>query len=235
MGIQIPLAQSGLTPEQYYNMYSPNGYLKLFNSSSNTTFYRVFISDSADSFAYRITRNLALTINPNIGNAVDYILLASNNYQAIFKAIDKGVDRNNYVTWHVYQKSLNAMTIGTRDFYSVVDLQGTVGTEYITTSYYGIYDDVVYSDINSLVTAILNDGIIPIASSYPITYRLTNCTASSAPVEALVGETVNVTFSFSDGYGFINPSTDVYVMNNGVLVPSNYSNGVLSFTMPDPS
>ena len=40
---------------------------------------------------------------------------------------------------------------------------------------------------------------------------------------------------YVDGEIVINPTTDAYVMNNGVLVPSTYANGVLTFTMPDPS
>lgn len=71
--------------------------------------------------------------------------------------------------------------------------------------------------------------------SYPITYRLTNCTAPSAPTGAAIGDTVTVPFQFTSGYGIVNPSSDVYVTNNGVVVPSQYSNGVLTFTMPDPS
>lgn len=70
---------------------------------------------------------------------------------------------------------------------------------------------------------------------YPITYRLTNCTASTAPTEAMIGDTVTVPFQFTSGYGFVNPSSDVYVTNNGVVIPSQYSNGVLTFTMPDPT
>lgn len=70
-------------------------------------------------------------------------------------------------------------------------------------------------------------------TAYPITYRLTNCTAPSAPIEAVTGDTVTVPLQFTDGYGIVNPSSDVYVTNNGVIVPSSYTNGTLTFTMPD--
>lgn len=70
---------------------------------------------------------------------------------------------------------------------------------------------------------------------YPITYRLTNCTSPTAPTEATVGDTVNVIPQFTAGYGVVNPTSDVYVTCNGVLVPSTYANGTLTFTMPDPS
>lgn len=87
---------------------------------------------------------------------------------------------------------------------------------------------------DSLERALVGEGLVPGGDTYPITYRLTNCTANSAPTEAAVGDTVNVPLTFPSGYGIANAS-DAYVMNNGVLVPSSYSNGVLTFEMPDPS
>lgn len=69
---------------------------------------------------------------------------------------------------------------------------------------------------------------------YPITYRDTNAT-HSGPDSASPGDVVSVDYTFADGYGIVNPSTDIYVTNNGVIVPSSYSNGTLTFTMPDPS
>lgn len=75
---------------------------------------------------------------------------------------------------------------------------------------------------------------IPYRETYPITYRLTNCVAPSAPVEATVGDTVNVPLVMQEGYEVITPSTDILVTNNGVAVPHTYSNGTISFTMPDP-
>lgn len=70
--------------------------------------------------------------------------------------------------------------------------------------------------------------------SYPITYRPTNCSFPGAPTEAVVGDTVVVPVTFPDGYGLVNES-NIYVTNNGVVIPSTYSNGQLTFTMPDPS
>ncbi len=71
-------------------------------------------------------------------------------------------------------------------------------------------------------------------TNFPITYRLTNAT-TTGPNEANVGDTVTVSLTFPEGYGVVNPSSDVYVSCNGVLVPSTYSDGQLVFTMPDPS
>lgn len=70
------------------------------------------------------------------------------------------------------------------------------------------------------------------AMGKPITYRLTNCTAPNAPVKAPGGVTVEVPLVFSEGYDIVNPSSDVYVTNNGVVIPSQYSDGVITFTMP---
>lgn len=69
---------------------------------------------------------------------------------------------------------------------------------------------------------------------YPITYRPINCSFPNAPTEALIGDTVVVPVSFPDGYGLVNES-NIYVTNNGVIIPSTYINGQLMFTMPDPS
>lgn len=77
-----------------------------------------------------------------------------------------------------------------------------------------------------MVNAFLN------TTKYPITYRLTNASIDSAPTEAAAGEIVNASFTFPEGYGIVNTSSDIYVTNNGVLIPSTYVNGVLTFTMP---
>lgn len=69
---------------------------------------------------------------------------------------------------------------------------------------------------------------------YPITYRLTNCTAPNAPSEASIGDTVRVPLVFPEGYGIVN-NANVYVTNNGAIVSSTYSDGVLTFEMPDPN
>lgn len=101
---------------------------------------------------------------------------------------------------------------------------------FITGSTSGV-QTTLFADLQTALTALTVEEVI----NYPITYRLTNCTAPSAPTEASVGDTVNVPLQFTTGYGIVNPSSDVYVTNNGVVVPSQYSDGVLTFTMPDPS
>lgn len=97
------------------------------------------------------------------------------------------------------------------------------------TSYISLNIDVVSSlqEADSLFAGY--------SERYPITYRLTNASIDSAPTEAAAGEIVNASFTFPEGYGIVNTSSDIYVTNDGVVIPSSYSNGVLTFTMPDPN
>lgn len=96
--------------------------------------------------------------------------------------------------------------------------------------YLNVGDTYVFNNIDEAKPYIYND----IESKYPITYRPINCSFPSAPTEAMVGDTVVVSVVFSDGYGLVDES-NIYVTNNGVVIPSTYSNGQLTFTMPDPS
>lgn len=106
------------------------------------------------------------------------------------------------------------------NFYYIGTSTGVLESLGIPVPVYASYN----SAISSLDTATLD---------YPITYRDTNAT-HSGPVKAAIGDTVTVEYTFPDGYGIVN-SSDIYVTNNGVLVPSTYANGTLTFTMPDPS
>lgn len=91
--------------------------------------------------------------------------------------------------------------------------------------------DGYFTSRESLVAAALE--LVPSYPSVPITYRLTNAT-TTGPSEATVGDTVTVPLVFPSNYGVVN-SSNAYVTNNGVVIPSSYSNGVLTFTMPNPS
>lgn len=93
-------------------------------------------------------------------------------------------------------------------------------------------DIPVYTSQEEALRA-MDDGIWN-SIRYPITYRPTNCSFPGAPTEAAIGDIVVVPVSFPDGYGLVNES-NIYVTNNGVVIPSSYSNGQLTFTMPDPS
>ncbi len=105
------------------------------------------------------------------------------------------------------------------------------GYYYYENTFEGYHSNI--ESYNSLAELLADADLL--LGNYDITYRLTNCTAPDAPTRATVGATVNVDFSFPTGYGIVNPSTDVYVTNNGVVVPSTYANGILTFTMPNPS
>lgn len=93
-----------------------------------------------------------------------------------------------------------------------------------------------YSTLEEALSAIDDDNWTggPIQSQYPIQYQQTNCTLSG-PDEAAIGDTVTVSCSFPEGYGIANPSSSILVTNNGVVVDYTYSNGVITFTMPDPT
>lgn len=109
------------------------------------------------------------------------------------------------------------------------------GVTEITNS--GIFStaDYEHNTIEELYDSVIEAGFTPIPVSGDITYRLTNCTAPGAPASANYGEIVNVPIILPAGYGVVNPSTDAYVTNNGVVIDSSYSNGVLTFTMPNQS
>lgn len=104
------------------------------------------------------------------------------------------------------------------------------------------YNNAVYSDYNRDINLNILDYFDSLEDAqralglggYPITYRLTNAYATTAPTSANIGDIVTVPLEFPDGYGIVN-SNDVYVTNNGVIVQSSYSDGRLVFTMPDPN
>lgn len=80
-------------------------------------------------------------------------------------------------------------------------------------------------------------GAVTTETRYPITYYPTNVTLSPAPSEAAVGDTVTVGVTVPDGYSIRDPSSNIVVRNNGVIVPHvwNGTNSQFTFIMPDPS
>lgn len=89
------------------------------------------------------------------------------------------------------------------------------------SSPYGKYPD------RSSAAAALTDAL----ANVPISYRLTNCSAPSAPTVARSGQIVTVNFDPAAGCGFTSPS-DVYVTNDGVVIASTFTGNTLTFTMP---
>lgn len=150
-----------------------------------------------------------------VNETTRFAVLITSNYHGLYA--DKPIfDVSTYdITYYTSKADRDVISDG------LYGWRSTAGTNIASDlDYFTSYED--------MIAAFYSSG------SYPIVYRNTNC-ASSGPTEASVGDVVQVSYSFPDGYGIVNPSTDIYVTNNGVVVPSSYVNGTLTFTMPDPS
>lgn len=73
--------------------------------------------------------------------------------------------------------------------------------------------------------------------TFPITYYPTNVTFDPAPSSAVVGDIVTVGVFVPDGYTIRNPSSNIVVRNNGIIVPHTWdaTTSHLTFEMPNPS
>ena len=103
----------------------------------------------------------------------------------------------------------------------------------VFSEFTGIYNVSPFSTIDLALNAI---SIKPIGG-YSITYYPTNVTLDPAPPEAIVGDTVTVGVSVPAGYTIRDPSSNIVVRNNGIIVPHTWdaSSSRFTFTMPDPS
>lgn len=132
-------------------------------------------------------------------------------------------------------------TVNYYDYYEVTssyDIISGVSCYYARSPFCGgseerLYSNYILSESFTGFSVTSEEQLVKLLP-YNISYRLTNCSAPDAPQSANIGDTVNVNFTFPEGFGIVN-SSDVYVTNNGVVVPSSYANGRLTFTMPDPS
>lgn len=200
---------------------------------------------------------MAVSIVPNTTNANNGYLIhrASNNITMkgsanndnVYVALLYGRDAGGNGTYYPYFASLSSNDIayvlisGYQDSGNISNSVTSSGLNffigqpslYRSTGTTGEFFVERFNNMNTMLSAFAE--ALNASLKYSITYRLTNCTAPTAPTEAAIGDTVIVPFQFTSGYGIVNPSSDVYVTNNGVVVPSQYSNGVLTFTMPDPS
>ena len=79
--------------------------------------------------------------------------------------------------------------------------------------------------------AALNAAMLPQYKA--VTYRLTNCTGSPTPAQAEIGTTLSIALTPSNGFAFLEPTADIYVTNNGTRIQSTFSNGTLSFVVPE--
>lgn len=182
-------------------------------------------------------------------NSIGVIVSTDNVYAAFWRYIRNGENYTNacLASDFFFQGKLTYSNwIDASSPESIRDVMTPPPSETVTikASKYNIsmgtsYDGTLIVDgadnYEEFIDVITSLGFSIVGDDYPITYRLTNCTAPTAPIEAAVGDTVTVPIVFPEGYGVVNPTTDAYVTCNGVLVPATYSNGQLVFTMPDPS
>lgn len=193
-----------------YDLY--NGGVDLGTNTSNVS-YRAAFNNSAE------TRLVRLGFYTSGSFGIRYFCIASNSTGSIRIILTT----KSGSTYDIYSDiTPNIRAWDNNWVYASIDaIDSSIQT-----------DLTIFGSLNQCVQAMVSAPIPPV--TFPITYRLTNAT-TTGPNEATIGDTVTVPLQFTEGYGIVNPTTDVYVTNNGVVVPSQYSNGVLTFTMPDPS
>ena len=231
---EVPVGTYISDAETMYNTYSSNGTYLIMHDANNWK-EQTFISNIAGVRVVRISEvawpevKMLFGIYTNNAFEACYMMVFNKPFTCYYARDDFG--RNP-----PYGNGTNESAIKVVDgdsYYLAISYNTTGASAEISVTPSGFLTGLTQYD--SVISAIEGSGIQPIPSAYPITYRLTNCTADGAPTEAAVGDTVTVTPTFPENYGIINPSTDIYVMCNGVIVPSTYTDGTLSFTMPDPS
>lgn len=217
-----------------YNTAVSNGALEQYNSDGYMTTAWV-TNEYSDLEACFITNSLFVamfnsgTTSSNYLSSLVFIPALDNTGVKYFRAfgrISNPTELVDLVSPRYHEYTHNGVT------YGIWGVQQTSGGTISSLNNTGIYS-TRYSSFDEILEADFHPYVI--SQMYPITYRLINCTAHSAPTEAAIGDTVTVPLQFTSGYGIVNPSSDVYVTNNGVVIPSTYSNGVLTFTMPDPT
>lgn len=172
-------------------------------------------------------------------NALELVVsgnLRMNNYDYIASSVDTdycgvyvsgnsyyvGYNKHNSVTYNAYYNPPNGAII------QIPSDEGVYISDYANSRANLPTFFEPYASYQELYDALAD------IRRYPITYRPTNSSFPNAPVEGVVGSDVVVPVSFPDGYGLANPE-NIYVQCNGVVVPSTYENGQLTFVMPDPS
>lgn len=200
----------------------------------------VFCPVVSDSTAENIVNNGLLALNRgNYGKlylGVTSGVVKVNYYYSNYPILVIGSLTSSQIVYYVEyltptQSSTGNFTTNEYTYGSVHYRHGFANSDNVP----GFSIDTIYYDRQTAAAAMSDGNWDGPVINYPITYRLTNCTAPTAPTEAAVGDTVTVSLTFPEGYGVVNPASDAYVSCNGVLVSSTYSNGQLVFTMPDPS
>ena len=227
MGFIIPAFDMSIVNPTFNELARFNGtdnYVSNFADITDPNALLIVERFERDAKCVRVSK----TVIEELGGSMPY----NNNYAVLYiKDVSYPMLRYRCITvTDIKLKTTSYVTYqGIRYAVSYRALSSTAPIEVMA----GAYNTPV--EYNTFADVLANETVLVYSDAYPITYRLTNCTAPTAPAEAAVGDTVTVTPTFPTGYGVVNPATDAYVMNNGVLVPSTYSNGTLTFTMPDPS
>lgn len=238
MGYLPPVIQAEATESSFNSIFSEYGSIRGSCNFSNSTQVELdTILMSSDRVYCAAISNNSSYVNVVVinGGSTSYkiirLILLANNPFTVTSIVKEQFD--GVTSYSVSSGSNSIITINNVQYYGMlyyISADHYTGSD-VTSSSFTVSG--VYTILNTCEEAVIQSGVHGIRQ--PITYRLTNCTAPSAPTEAVIGDTVTVPLQFSSGYGIVNPSSDVYVTNNGVVVPSQYSNGVLTFTMPNPS
>lgn len=224
--VTVPVGSQNLTVSQAMNEFAPLGYYAI---SAYTGLRNVIVAESSNLFYFKVASSDYQLFMDFTGRTIP-----SGNH-VVYAALTISDTPINYTTYSEYQDVIRHSATELRTF-------PTTGRKYYVGSYFNTRNDDatyigdgIYADLTEYTIA---DGIaatgVSAHGALPITYRPTNCSFPNAPTEAEVGDTVNVHVTFPEGYGLVNES-NIYVTNNGVVIPSTYSNGQLTFTMPDPS
>lgn len=235
----IPATPSYSSPASLYNSIEQYGYFGYRTTNSQYNSKRV-ISTLRDGQGFWLAvneSNLNAINQFRVQNGVDPLNIPLANipylgyafFNSNYIGVSYTISNNSYSYLNDPNTYPLVYNVNGNRYYGVIisaNDGGALAEVYKT----GIYADNVYTTLDEGLQSITITGI-----DYPITYRLTNTTPIYAPSSAAIGEIVNATFTFPYGYGIANPMTDIYVTNNGVIVPHTYSNGTLTFTMPSPS
>ena len=157
---------------------------------------------------------------------------------ACIAAENPDIYRIYFASTHVFSWSMSAWDASSDAFFNVNSYTAAGDTYNVGTAYSARNSSFGYNgaDRRLLLSYYNNDSeaIAALANSFvssSITYRLSNCTAPSAPQSASSGDTVTVNLVPDTGFVFV-AASDVYVTNNGVVVASTLSGNTLTFTMP---
>lgn len=220
----------------YQDCVDANGYVELYVNNTKYTKYTGAYSGIGTVYGIRISPSLAAIIGSTVSGR-DYryyvLIIASRQYNvqpyAYYNDEVAGIGGGGAETIQIrigdytYNGGSIAATYRANETTVIRDSTGILSTLTDTVN--------TESELDDLLTVL---DIKPVVDTYPITYRPNNCSFPGAPTEAAVGDTVVVPVTFPNGYGLVNES-NIYVTNNGIVIPSTYSNGHLTFTMPDPS